>query len=300
VCGVRPEDPIEKAKSLLLSDHNQDAARLSTMSALIRHRAQPPYDPVTLAKVADEIDQQDYFLEHTEPSTGLLPCRNCGLLFSPKDEETMCGKCSSPWRETFLLCDECKRAFPSSTIACEACGRRLERERVLWTRKLGREMGMAVRRLAADPRQVWKEETYVGQRIRKLSHEQLSSAALEVEIFVMYESSLVLRNVVRSQEFNLKAVRAMFALYEQGWTLGGLDQTSANGLAVHSARRFDEYDRVSEAFDRDIQCLAYAAYRNAFGTEMERDVRLVFEWNAALALFHRSLEERLVSVVFGR
>ena len=115
----------------------------------------------------------------------------------------------------------------------------------------------------------------------------------------MYESSLVLRNAVPSQEFNLKVVRAMLALYEQGWVLGGLDATSASGLVVHSARRFDEYDRVSDASKQDIQCLAYAAYRNAFGAQMERDVRLAFEWNAAFALFHRSLEERLFSAVFG-
>jgi hypothetical protein len=269
------------------------------MSALIRHRAQPPYDPVTLAKVADEIDQQDYLLEHIEPSTGLLPCRNCGVLFSPEGEETMCAKCSSPWRETFVLCDECKRAFPSSTIACEACGRRLERKKVLWTRKLGREMGIAVHRLAADPRQVWKEEGYVGQFIRKLSHEQLSSAALELEVFVMYESSLVLRNAVPSQEFNLKVVRAMLALYEQGWMLGGLDRTSANALVLHSASRFDQYDRVSGAFKEDIPALAYVAYRNAFGVEMERDLRVVVEWNIALALLRRSLEGYVLSAVFA-
>jgi hypothetical protein len=192
------------------------------MAALIRHGAEPPLDPVSLAKLADEIDEEEYYSSHVETTTGLITCRNCGALFHPGDHETTCDKCSSPWREVFRLCEECKKAFPSSIRSCEACGRKLERDKMLWTRFLGRALGMAVRRLAGDPRLTWPEDSYVGKHVRQLPLEQLSAVALEVEIFVMYESSVVLRKVVRSQEFNKKVVRAMLALYQQGWMLAQL------------------------------------------------------------------------------
>jgi hypothetical protein len=79
-----------------------------------------------------------------------------------------------------------------------------------------------------------------------------------------------------------------------------MNQESADGLVMHVARSFDEYDRVSDAFKQDIQALAYAAYRNAFGRKMEPHLQLVTEWNVTFALFQRSLEETLVSAVFSR
>lgn len=298
-CGFQPDNPIDKAKSLLLTDHYLEPSGLNSVSALIRHKADPPLlHSLNLAKLIGDMAEEDYVSSYLNGTT--LPCMECGIGFSPKGSEVSCPACMQRNLFVFQLCHVCNKVFLTTTQFCESCGRRLDKHATLSARVIGREVGVLVGSLASSTLANWQGQTPIGQLFLKLPLPGQREAAWEFETFAMYESSISMRELFPSLDFVAKAVRTMFSLYEQWWTLEGADPKAAEELVIVSARKFDKYDKIHQSFGEDILAVGHAAFQTIFGRKMEPDLGLTVEWNTHIGLIYKSVREFLQSTLFVR
>src|SRR5439155_5748389 len=108
VCGFEPVAPIDKAKSMMLSDHTLDSTQLSQLGDAIRRGAQLPFDPVSLVTIIQDIEEEEYFWSRIDAARGVLPCKCCGAVFKAETSEIICPKCASKNEHFFYLCRNCK------------------------------------------------------------------------------------------------------------------------------------------------------------------------------------------------
>lgn len=289
VCGFRPTNPVERAKSMFLSEQYLDAVSLGTASSLIRHRAEPQFDSLSLVTLTTEIEDRDYYWQQVKH--GKLPCRNCGQNFAPESRETVCARCQESTSKLLRVCSPCKICFGESNRFCSKCGLELRHQQKVSPVSFGRDVAMLVHTMIMGTDKVWIENGFVRKLFDQFSTDAKRQAGFEQETFVLYEAILVLRDIISSADLvNSMVLDGMLKIYKASWVLQGMAETEADGLVLKCGKRFDEYDRITTQFGGSIETLAHAAFEKTFGRKMEENLGVVVEWVGTMGLFHRNLE----------
>ncbi|MGH9677694.1 MAG: hypothetical protein ACRD36_11385, partial [Candidatus Acidiferrum sp.] len=77
-CGFQPDNSVDKAKSLTLTDHHNTYEQLVEFGMMIQRGDSPHFDLITLRREADSISESDYLLAYHDAQHNLLPCVRCG------------------------------------------------------------------------------------------------------------------------------------------------------------------------------------------------------------------------------
>jgi len=242
-CGYAPEQVLDKAKSLILSDHHFPPSELSKCGRSIEAGRQIPFDPVSLASCAEPIIEQDYFWDRFDASQAAVPCMKCGKSFKPDLENVLCPDCFLESEETFVACVRCIAIFDIHARFCHHCGSPITIASRFTTKVLGTNLALSVRRLmTAHIEGTFDKMSFLGQLRSQQAPDEREASERELEALCLFAAILVLRKFTQSTRVIVKAVRQMTGLYKLGATLLGADSASADGWEAFLVRRFDRYD----------------------------------------------------------
>jgi DNA-directed RNA polymerase subunit RPC12/RpoP len=95
-CGFQPESGVEKAKSILASDHYFTPEYLEGAAEQIKKGTPPVFSDEQVTSLARDIEKQDYFLINFDPDSGTIKCMKCGrpFLADSEMEAVLCLTCS--------------------------------------------------------------------------------------------------------------------------------------------------------------------------------------------------------------
>ncbi len=297
-CGYEPQTVMDKAKSIMLSDHHFPLEELLKFQSTIEAGGQPPYDSVSLALLARPILEEAYFWETFDDARGILPCKECGKVFAPELEEVYCGDCSSEIEEPLSPCAKCLLLYDRGARYCQKCGAPLTPDSNLSTKSIGTNMALFVRR-ALRSGKPFAETQHLKEFRCRLSDEERPVSEFELEILGMYIGMLTLRKHLPSGQLLVKCVREMVGLYRESFMLDGADTQTANAGAHLCMKRFDQYDQaLAVQPERWILFLANEATKNCF--HVERDLGAAVEMVAVIGYLAKVFDECIQGVTFQR
>lgn len=293
-CSFVPVAPLDRAKSLMLSDHSIPAAELDRMEEWIRSGKEVPYDPLSLAQCLDCISEEEYFWEHFDSDRGALGCLHCGKSFKPERNEVLCPACASKAGEFLAICRQCRSIYESSASYCQRCGSATEpAPHGLSQRSLAASLALAVRYVTTRGGLLEKlnalKEVY-----QRLSGQERAAADCELENFALYTSIIALRQVVPSVSLSEGVLKNMVELYTKAWELSGVDQHNVKRLIGLCGKRLEEYEEATQRYpDKATFGLAEVAASNCFG--IKKDLAATMEMMLVAGYLVKSFEEVLRS-----
>lgn len=295
-CTYEPQTVLDKAKSIMLSDHNSPPEELAKFQSTIESGGEIPYDSVSLASLARPIVDEAYFWNVFDDARQVLPCKRCGKVFSPEVEEAYCADCSSEMEQPLAACTRCLLLFDHSAHYCQKCGAPVTRNSNLSARAIGTDMALFVRR-AVKKENPLRGSQYLKEYRGRLSDAERFASDFELEILGMYVGMLTLGKHLASPDLLVKCVREMVGLYREGFSLEGADISTADARASSCMKRFDQYDRAIAAQpDNWILFLANEATQNCF--QVEKHLGAATEMSVVIGYFTKVLEGALQAVAF--
>jgi len=296
-CGFNPTTRIDRAKSLMLSDHHYPAEELRSFGMLIERGKQIAYDPINLAYCAESLADLEYFETNYDWEAGALACRRCGRRFKPELEEVLCPACCYEKHEILLVCEKCVKIFAGDARYCSHCGAILIGKPDLSSESIGWGLAVACRR-AFNTRDIPANSKILAEIRDSIPPEGQRAIECELETFVMYVSTIAIREVTTHPSIGVRIVRAMLELYEKGWVLAGIDPAIARDMGTRCLRRFDEYDQAATAHpDKPEFWMATEAARTCFG--LEQHLAATAEMMLVLGYLLRVFREYLNSTTVG-
>ena len=297
-CAFVPASAIEKAKSIMLSDHDLSADQLDQFGKLIQSGEQIPYDPVSLADSAEAIAEEEYFQQHFDPERGVLQCAQCARLFTPRNDETLCFSCGLQLGENLSVCRGCVMLYESTARYCQNCDRQLERGgSMVSARSVGRRLALTTRRIVTTTK-FWEICRVLGQRRGSLVPVQQAVAEAEFENLAMYAATLVLGEMCPSTELAASIVKAMLNTYRKAWVIQGSAPDQADGFVELCIQRFEGYRSAALRYpDKPSFGVAETAVRNCVCAE--KDLEATLEMMAGFAMLVKTLRSVLGDKVLG-
>lgn len=264
-CGFQPENPVDKAKSLTLTEHHHTPEQLDELGRMIRAGGRPHFDCITLRREADSILESDYFLDHHDPQHNLLDCVRCGQVFTPEGEEIYCPQCIPAEHRPLSCCQKCSKLLGGRMKSCPDCGAALTLSQDLTPSKLA---GL----LAATLRQAWlvtgawDRSEHLRSSARTMPEEQFGAAEIELETVAVYAALHTVRQRVPSAVIAGCIAQQMIELFQRAWHLAGLEEASIAERTSQIAKRTDEYDYSLARYPHSPELgLGDAASRACFG-----------------------------------
>jgi ribosomal protein L37E len=94
-CGFEPESGIDKAKSVLASDHYFSPQYLEGAAEQLRQGRPLVFLEEQVTSLARGIERQDYFFMNFDFESGTIRCMRCGMSFQPdgEKEDVICPLC---------------------------------------------------------------------------------------------------------------------------------------------------------------------------------------------------------------
>lgn len=295
-CGHQPLTPIDKAKSLMLNDHNFCVEDLSKFGALIQGGRQVPYDSVSLASFYVQFLDETYFSSNFDLANGVLPCKRCGKLFPPAIDEVYCPPCLAEVERVLVPCTGCQLLFELSARYCQKCGMTLSLNPDLTTKDIGRSMALTVRKMVKLERPLERSPNLIAFS-RESTDEQRVASEFELEIVGMYTEMVVLSRHMHSKQLLGECVRDMVGIYREGLILGGASTEVVDAAVSLCSNRFHEYDEaVAVDPERWMLHLGSAASMNCVG--VERHIGAALEMDVIIGYFAKAFEGTLLAVAF--
>jgi hypothetical protein len=302
-CQRVPTTIEDRAKSLMLSDHNFPPEQLHRFTLVIESGADLPWDPVALAISAELIAEHDYYRENITAS-GRLCCMHCKKEFTPEDEQVLCSGCRSERDPEFKVCRSCPAMFEHETQFCPKCGIALSALNTIHARKIAHELILSVRRLCKE-QSVLSEYKLLGSIHRKLSPGDRASADSELEKVALYVAMIALRPYAPfSTKVHGVVTAHAFRAYRRSFLLRGANTAVAAALEERYLKRFLEYDRefalgLSEPPESSVRWMLFvadAAMKNCYRPE-KKDWESTKEMVRLIAFFVTAFTETLVSLL---
>jgi len=266
-CRFEPTELADKAKSLMLSDHNFPPAELQKYSETLKSHEEVPYDFAALAVVARPIIEETYYWEHLNETRGVLQCMRCGTEFRPSRDGVLCALCYAQTEQPLSICVKCSLIFDSDAKHCQTCGAALRVNPNITVSTFAADMEIAIGRILGAKDVLAKSNVLADIR-SKLSEEDRRTSKRELEIVAMYSAMLTLAKAVPSSTLRSRIRLEMAALYRQSFALRGAESETADSIRDHCLSRLDQY---TEAMARDperwMMWLGNEAAKNCFGIE---------------------------------
>jgi hypothetical protein len=95
-CGYEPKTSIDRAKSLIASDHYFSHEYLEGAASGLKQGRPLIFSDEQIKTLTSSIEKQDYFALHFDFENGTIPCVKCRETFrpNPETEDIVCPICS--------------------------------------------------------------------------------------------------------------------------------------------------------------------------------------------------------------
>ncbi|HXM65260.1 MAG TPA: hypothetical protein VN911_00905 [Candidatus Acidoferrum sp.] len=272
-CGTVPTTIIDRAKSLMLSDHNFPPEDLREFGRAIESGMGVPYDFVTLAISAEPIAEEYYYWNNITDA-GRLKCMHCGKEFMPEDEQVFCGGCRPEIEREFRVCFNCPMIYEEGTQFCQKCGAAFGPRDVVKAKDIAQDIAFSVRQFYRMQSAINKSN-FLGPIHRELSPEKRAAAGAELEKVAFYSAVLTLRKLSPSNTAVFAIIGKALEVYRQSFLLQGTPPIVAGKLVERYLKRFTEYDdtfaraksELPDSSERWILFVAGDAVKNCYGVE---------------------------------
>ena len=266
-CGFEPTDLADKARSILLSEHNFPKEELDKFSTALRSHQTIPIDSITLAVVARPIAQEDYYWKNLDDLKGTLPCMQCGTEFRPDDDEVFCLLCRGHAEEPLSLCARCSLVFDGDAEYCQQCGAKLQTNTSISVKSLADDVGIGVGR-TMENKDILAGSNFLGGVQVLLSGEQKQSTNRELKVFGLFCGLLVLPKSVPSASLRDRIQQELAGLYSETYRLRGADAKKTNAIRDLCLHRWHEYGAAMAGNPKQWDLfLANEATKHCFGIE---------------------------------
>jgi hypothetical protein len=297
-CGFEPTDLADKAKSLMLSDHNLPPGELQKYSETIKSHEDIPYDFIVLAALARPITEEAYYWEHLDAVSGSLRCIRCGGQFRPDGDEVFCSLCCAQIEERLSICSKCQFIFDSGAKYCQKCGTALTVSSGITVRSLATDIEIGLRRILATKNPLAKSNV-LAEAGSKLSENERRASKQELEIVAMHCALLVLSEFVPSSSLRNRIKLEMVSLYRESFVLSGARSEDADPIHDHCLRRLDEFTVVMARDPEQWNLrLGDEAARNCF--KIEKHIGATTEMMVVIRFFMEVLQGGVIDSLIRR
>ena len=240
-CDHQPATLIDKAKSIMLSDHNFPFEELQGYSRTIKSGKTVLYDPVCLVIYAEPIVEENYYWEHLDDH-GQLPCMRCRLAFSPAREEVLCPSCRSEIEPPLAICHRCPAVYEEQTRYCLKCGASLSFNPRVTIKAIAQLLAQSVRRILTA-HDIFERRKFLAEIRSRLSTDDQAASEDELECLGLYVGGIAVANILSSTTI-IAIRRETLELYRKSFFIRGINAEAADRMVEFYLKRFGEYDSI--------------------------------------------------------